>query len=69
MYSGCGQTKYCLSYPENCIDSKSCDGVVSVTGSSSLFEVEMFAKRAKYVAAGFSDDEAMVCVSKCLTFL
>ena len=60
MYNGCGQSKNCLSYPENCLSSKSCDGVVAVTGGSRAYEIEMFAKQGKYVAVGFSDDENMV---------
>ncbi|XP_065209987.1 putative ferric-chelate reductase 1 homolog [Planococcus citri] len=58
-YNGCGTSKTCLSYPDNCIAFKSCNGLVAVSPDSNSFQIEMFAKNSKYVAVGFSEDRLM----------
>uniref|UniRef100_A0A8D8VZI0 Ferric-chelate reductase 1 homolog n=1 Tax=Cacopsylla melanoneura TaxID=428564 RepID=A0A8D8VZI0_9HEMI len=58
-YKGCGKTKKCLGSPEGCIAGKTCSALVTIAPSGREFQVEMFAKKSKYIAMGFSDDTKM----------
>lgn len=60
IYDGCGSSKNCLVYPDGCLDTKMCSGFVSVVNINGKYQLEMFAKKAKYVAVGFSVDAPMV---------
>lgn len=58
-YKSCDRTKKCLGVPDGCISSKSCIALVTIAPNGRDYHVEMFAKKSKYIALGFSDDTKM----------
>lgn len=62
IYDGCGETKTCFGFPDNCVNSKSCRAITAVTvrGERYEFELKTAAEdNARYVAVGLSDDTKM----------
>ncbi|XP_037946002.1 putative ferric-chelate reductase 1 homolog isoform X1 [Teleopsis dalmanni] len=61
FYVGCGRSKTCFGFPDNCVKDKSCKAVAStiVRGDIYEFELKSFENNAAYVALGLSDDNKM----------
>ncbi|XP_017300331.1 putative ferric-chelate reductase 1 homolog [Diaphorina citri] len=58
-YKSCGKTKKCLGSPDGCIAGKTCVALVTIAPQGRDFQIEMFGKKSKYIAIGFSDDTKM----------
>lgn len=62
IYDGCGETKTCFGFPDNCVSTKSCRAITAVTvrGERYEFELKTAAEdNARYVAVGLSEDTKM----------
>lgn len=60
FYSDCEISKLCFGVPANCLTSKNCKAVASVTVTGDQYDFELQAKsNAAWVAVGLSDDQKM----------
>ena len=60
VYLDCGQSKGCLGFPDDCIEQKNCQVVVTYQGvSAEEYQFEMQALDGQYAAVGFSPDRTI----------
>ncbi|KAK6642360.1 hypothetical protein RUM43_003861 [Polyplax serrata] len=64
IYKGCDRTKSCFAIPAGCIETESCQVMVTTYVRGEYFEFELMAKNGtrgtpKYVAVGLSHDQKM----------
>ena len=60
FYNGCGTEKTCFGDTEGCVQSQSCNAVVSCLVRADTYEFEMKTNKPGYVAVGLSQDNKMV---------
>ncbi|XP_059610036.1 putative ferric-chelate reductase 1 homolog isoform X2 [Phlebotomus argentipes] len=62
IYDGCGTTKSCFGFPDNCLSARQCQVITTVTarGERFYFELKSGHMNPAYVAVGLSTDNRMM---------